>query len=119
MRDDSTPAWLVVLCALAGIVILTGAGLATSWFGLVTNRPMQAYAEDTRRLTFEHSKAHRDGVNDGVSGYCLNMEQAKDPQTKQAFAHYVQSQVSSFEGPLTADAERCATEARAALRAAE
>jgi hypothetical protein len=90
-------------------------GLATSWFGLITARPMGQYAEDTRRLTFEHSRARQSGVNGAISDYCLNLRTATDPSQRQAMARWIVNEAATYEGPLSRDATDCVSEARSAL----
>jgi hypothetical protein len=106
---------LYTLGGIVGIGLLLGLGVATSWFGLVTERPMRQYAEDTRRLTFEHSRAHQSGVNSAIADYCMNMRLATDPTQKIALARWIVNEAGTFAGPLTADASACVADARAAL----
>lgn len=103
---------LFVAGAVACVLAL---GVATSWFGLVTSRPMQQYAEDTRRLTFERSRAHQSGVNAGIVEYCLNMRQATDEAQKKAVARFIVSEAATFYGTMNNEAAACVSEAQAAL----
>jgi hypothetical protein len=104
-----------IFAAAAVIAFVAVVGLGTSWLGLLAGRSMQAYAEDTRRLTFEHSRAHRDGENQTISDYCLNMREARDPAQKTAMARFIHAEAASYEGALTEDARACVAEADAAL----
>lgn len=107
-----------VAYAFAGLLAfaaLLGVGVATSWFGLVTERPMRQYAEDTRRLTFEQSRAHQSGTNSAIADYCMNMRLATDPTQKIALARWIVNEAGTFAGPLTPDATACVADARAAL----
>ena len=106
---------IYIIGGLLAFGLLLGLGLATSWFGLVTQRPMGQYAEDTRRLTFERSRAHQSGVNSAISDYCLNLRGATDPAQKQALARWIINEAATFEGRLTPDADACLADARAAL----
>jgi len=99
---------------VAGVIAL---GLGTSWFGLVTHRPMAKYAEETRREVFETSRAHQSGVNMAISSDCLNMRREKDAASKAALARFIVSEASTFEGALTPDAAACLSEANSALDA--
>ena len=116
-EDGPTMGQMVLggLAAATVVAAIAALGVGTSWFGLVTSRPMQAYAEDTRRLTFEHSKAHIDGTIAGVGDYCLNMREASDPASKKAVAHYIVNLVSTYTGPQPAETQACITEARGLL----
>lgn len=105
-------AFLTIIGAVAIFAGLLGLGLATSWFGLVTHRPMAMYAEDTRRLTFEHSRAHQAGENKTLDAYCLNMRTATDSAQKKAFANFVTSEADNYDGPLTPGAAQCVREAQ-------
>jgi len=104
---------IYVLGGIGGLGAILGIGLATSWFGLVTQRPMNQYAEDTRRLVFEHSRAHQSGTNSAISDYCLNLRTATDPAQKQALARWIINEAGTFEGQLTPDAAACVADARA------
>lgn len=78
-------------------------------------RPAALFQEDTRRLTFEHSRSHRKGVNDGINSYCLEMRRAKDPAQAQALAQFIVGEADNFEGQLTPAAQACVRDANAAL----
>lgn len=106
---------LYALGAVVGFGGLLALGVATSWFGLVTSRPMAQYAEDTRRLTFEHSRARQSGVNGAISDYCLNLRGASDTAQRQALARWIINEAATYEGPLSRDATDCVSEARSAL----
>lgn len=103
---------LAVFVGILAIVALMGLGVGLNWFGLATGRPMAQYAEDTRRLTFEHSRAHQAGTNKTLDAYCLNMRTATDPAQKKAFANFVTSEADNYDGPLTPQAGACVREAQ-------
>lgn len=99
---------------LGGIGIL-GLFVALVWGGLWLSRWTNPFAEDTRRKTFEHSRAHISGTNSAISDYCLNMRTATDPAQKKALARWIINEASTFEGNLTSDSQECLSEAQTQL----
>jgi len=99
-------AYIVAGIVVFAIILLLSAG------GVLFNRHAAPYAEETRRLTFEQSKAHQDGTNRVIIDYCLNMRTATDPSQKKAYATFILSQAGTYTGPLTADAQQCVREAQ-------
>lgn len=100
------------ICLLAALLAI---GLGTSWFGLVTARPMAKYAEETRREVFETSRAHQSGVNGAIVDYCLNMRSATEPTQRKALARWIINEASTLQGSLTSEASDCLADARAAM----
>lgn len=99
------------LAAIAGALLL---GTATSWYGLVTERPMAKYAKETERQVYVNSVAHLQGANSGIGIDCANMENASNPPTQRhAFAAMVLMDASSYSGDadLSPDAKSCVREA--------
>jgi hypothetical protein len=98
------------LVAVAGLLLL---GLGTSWFGLVTQRPMAKYSEETRAQVYDTSRQYQQGTNRDVSRYCEQMRNASTPAAKKAVAALVRSTLSTYDGPLSPDNQDCASEAGA------
>lgn len=97
------------------VIVIALIGWGTGWFGLVSGRPMAKYEAETSRQVFETSRAHQSGVNSMIADYCLNMRREKDPAAKAALARFIHSEVSTFQGQLTAEAAACSREADQAL----
>lgn len=100
------------LLGLVALIALLGVGLGTSWFGLVTERPMAKYAEQTRHEVFQTSAAREEGVNKGILSECLSMRSATDPAQKRALAQFIIGDAGSYEGHLTSASQSCVAEAQ-------
>jgi hypothetical protein len=95
--------------ALVGLLLL---GLATSWFGLVTQRPMVKYQEETRKEAYDTSRQYQQGTNRDLARYCEQMRTADTPAAKRAVAALIRSTASTYDGPVSPDNTDCLTEAR-------
>jgi len=103
-----------ILLAGAALAAVLAVGAGTSWFGLVTGRPMAKYAEETRREVVETSRAYQHGTNAALSGYCLNMRLAETPTRQRAFARLIVTEADAYRGnTLAPDVEACVADARA------
>lgn len=103
------------LCVIVALLIL---GLGTSWFGLVTSRPMQVYAKETERRVYVQSVAHQQGANSGVGIDCGNMRNVSLPVAQRhAFASLVIQDAAAYSGSadLSPDSRACVSEANALL----
>lgn len=105
----------VTATAICALVLLIAVGWGLGWFGLVTQRPMAKYGEETRRQVWENSISREQGVNHLIAGYCLNMRTAADPASKKAFARLILDQSGTFSGQLTDDSASCVSESNAVL----
>lgn len=108
----------ISLKKIAGIAALFFVGLlllgwATSWFGLVTQRPMAKYQEETRKEVYDTSRQYQQGTNRDVARYCEQMRTADTPAAKNAVAALIRSTLSTYDGPLSDDNKDCAHEAGA------
>src|SRR5437868_154674 len=108
----------ISLKKIAGIAALVFIGLlllgwATSWFGLVTQRPMAKYQEETRKEVYDTSRQFQQGTNRDVARYCEQMRTADTPAAKKAVAALIRSTLSTYDGPLSDDNRSCASEAGA------
>lgn len=101
----------VVLGALA-LFLLIMLGLGTSWFGLVTSRPMQKYREETRAQVYDTSRQFQQGTNRDLARYCEQMRGADTPSAKKAVAALIRSTASTYDGPLSPDNVDCLNEAK-------
>lgn len=103
-----------IFAVVAGFAALLLLGLGTSWFGLVTSRPMSQYAEETSRLTESNSRRRIDGVNQGIAQMCLNMRRESDANSKRAFASMILTDAASFQRQdlITTDNQACIAEAK-------
>jgi hypothetical protein len=83
----------IIFAGLAAVVALTLLGLGTSWFGLVTARPMAVYSKETERRVYVTSVAHH-----GYAGIVL-------------------STAASYAGTaaLSSDSQDCVAEAKTLL----
>lgn len=97
--------------AVFGSILLLGT--ATSWFGLVTHRPMAKYAEETRAQVYDTSRQYQQGTNRDVARYCEQMRTAPNDAGRKAVAALIRSTLSTYDGPLSDDNKDCATEAGA------
>lgn len=106
-------AFLAIIAAIVAIVLFV---YALSFSGLAFQRLTQPYAEETRRRTYENSAAHQEGVEQQIAAYCLNMRTAKAPGDKKAFASFITSEASTFngEGSLSPETQKCIAEAQIA-----
>jgi hypothetical protein len=104
-----------------GVVILVAfmaIGLGTSWFGLVTYRPMAKYAKETERQVYINSVAHQQGADSGIGIDCGNMRNASIPAAQRhAFASLVIQDAAAYAGNagLSPDSQACVTDANALL----
>ena len=97
---------------LAVFLFLAILGLALSWFGLFTQRPMARYAEETRAQTYDKSRQYNQGVNRDVARYCEQMRRETTDSGKRATAALIRSTTSTFEGDLNQDNHDCVTDAK-------
>lgn len=104
----------IAIAIAVGFLVLIGLGVFIA-LSLGVGRVAAPFAEETRRLTFEQSRAHQSGVNSAISDYCLNMRTATDKAQKAALARFIINEAATFKGPLTADAQSCVSEAQSGL----
>lgn len=100
-------------CGAFAIFAILLLGTATSWFGLVAQRPMAKYQEETRKEIYDTSRQYQQGTNRDVARYCEQMRTATDPAAKKAVAALIRSTLSTYDGPLSDDNRDCAAEAGA------
>jgi predicted outer membrane protein len=111
MTDD-IPVTRIIGWGLAVLVALLLLGWATSWFGLVTQRPMAKYAEETRKEVYDTSRQYQQGTNRDVARYCEQMRDAPTASGKKAVAALIRSTISTYDGPLSDDNKDCVSEAK-------
>jgi hypothetical protein len=85
---------------------------ALTWLGLVGNRPIQKYQEQTRKEVYDTSRQFQQGTNRDIARYCEQMRDAKEPTARRAVAALVRSTASTYDGPLSPDNADCVTEAK-------
>ena len=103
------------LALFAALLVL---GLGTSWFGLVTGRPMAKYAKETDRQVYMNSVAHQQGAESGVAIDCGNMRNVSlAASDRHAFASLVVQDAASYGGnqELSPEVHACVTEAQGLL----
>jgi hypothetical protein len=108
----------IIFAGLAAVVALTLLGLGTSWFGLVTARPMAVYSKETERRVYVTSVAHQQGADSGVGIACANMRNASSPLAdRHGYAGIVLSTAASYAGTaaLSSDSQDCVAEAKTLL----
>eukprot|EP00697_Spironema_sp_BW2_P000463 gnl/Spiro4/10580_TR5664_c0_g1_i1.p3 gnl/Spiro4/10580_TR5664_c0_g1~~gnl/Spiro4/10580_TR5664_c0_g1_i1.p3 ORF type:complete len:126 (+),score=29.74 gnl/Spiro4/10580_TR5664_c0_g1_i1:240-617(+) len=106
---------------LAIFVLILILGLGTSWFGLVTSRPMAQYAKETERRVYLNSVAHQQGADSGIGIDCGNMRNVSLPiAQRHAFASLVVQDAAAYAGNagLSAASIACVTEANDLLATA-
>lgn len=99
---------------LVVLVLLLIVGAGTSWFGLVTERPMAKYAEETRRQVYVNSVAHLDGANASIGTACTNMRNVNvSSGERHAYASMVLQAATSYSGSadLSPESAACIGEA--------
>jgi hypothetical protein len=110
------------VAAFIGILLLLAiAGLGTSWFGLVTSRPMAKYSKETERQVYLNSVAHQQGAMAGLAIDCSNMRNASTPAPQRhAFASLVIQDAVAYAGDqsLPSDGRVCVREANDLLAVA-
>lgn len=110
-RGNAFVSVIFVIGVLAGLTLL---GLGTSWFGLVTARPMAKYAKETDRQVYENSVTHQQGANSGIGIDCGNMRNVSIPiAQRHSFASLVMQDAVGYSGsgPLSNDSNACIQEA--------
>lgn len=70
-----------------GVLIL---GTATGWFGLVAQRPMAKYAEETRTQVYEQSRAYQQGLRIDLADLCRQVATTDDQQAKATIRSTIQ-----------------------------
>jgi Tfp pilus assembly protein PilO len=111
--DEDISIKKIAAIGLLVVLALLLLGWATSWFGLVTQRPMAKYQEETRKEVYDTSRQYQQGTNRDVARYCEQMRTADNPAAKKAVAALIRSTLSTYDGPLTEDNKDCAQEAGA------
>lgn len=94
------------VAVFGGLLLL---GTATSWVGLVTQRPMAKYAEETRAQVYDTLRQFQQGINRDVARYCRDYQAAEGP-ARVAVADLIRSTLDTYEGDLTPANERCVAE---------
>lgn len=113
-----------VLYGLGGLALfafLLVLGLGTSWFGLVTERPMAKYAKETERQVYLNSVAHQQGADSGIGIDCGNMRNVSLPVgQRHAFASLVVQDAAAYAGNagLSPNSTACVAEANELLSTA-
>lgn len=98
---------LAVLGGLAVLAAIMLLGVATSWFGLIVDRPMQRYAEETRREVYDTSRSYNQGSIADFRRYCADWKKS-DGQSKDADAELIRSTFNTYTGaPLPPDVQAC------------
>lgn len=109
MDDDELKIW--VLGPLVALVLIVAIGFGLSALGLLWDRPVSKYAEETRAQTYDSSRQYRQGINRDLARYCRQWRDANGAG-KSAVADLIRSTSDTFEGTLTADNARCIKEIR-------
>lgn len=111
MKDEAKGLGTLFLYAavvLAGIGLL---GWGMGWFDLITGRPMAKYGEETRKEVYDTSRQYQQGTNRDIARYCEQMRTADTVAGKKAVAALIRTTLSTYDGPLSPDAQACASEA--------
>ena len=103
---------MTALRIAAALVAFLALIVGLSWFGLVTQRPMDKYSEETRAQVYDTSRQYQQGTNRDMARYCEQMRGAQSPSAKKAVAALIRSTAATYDGPLSADNADCLTEAK-------
>lgn len=109
MYKDYLKSLGLVFGVLGALVVL---GWSLTWFGLVTQRPINKYQEETRAQVYDTSRRYQQGTNRDIARYCEQMRTASNDASKKAVGALIRSTVSTYEGPLTPDNQDCVIEAK-------
>lgn len=91
--------FITALAVLAAIIAISVLGLGTSWFGLVTERPMAKYQMETSRQVYVNSVAHQQGADSGIGIACGNMDNASlSVPERHSYAGIVLATAASYGG---------------------
>lgn len=110
--DDDIKLSTIIKWALAAIVVMCLLGWALGWFGLVTQRPMAKYGEETRKEVYDTSRQYQQGTNRDIARYCEQMKSAQNDAAKKAVAALIRSTTSTYDGPLSPDNQACVADAQ-------
>lgn len=112
MNEDKIGCGAMLAIGAFIVLVLTTLGWATSWFGLVVQRPMAKYAEETRAQVYDTSRQYNQGTNRDIARYCEQMRTAAEPNAKKAVAALIRSNIATFNGDLTPENQGCLAEAK-------
>lgn len=96
-----------IALGVAAFGSLLALGAATSWFGLVTQRPMAKYAEETRRQVYDESRSYQQGMAIDLADLCRQWRGATDPDLKNGLADTIRLRSDRFTGELPPFVSRC------------
>lgn len=88
-----------IFMVVAFLALVLGIG----WFGLVTNRPMAKYAEETRRQVFTESQTYQEGMAQNLDTLCREWDKTKSP----GVADSIRQRSSGYSGPLPSHIQFC------------
>lgn len=103
---ESIKVTLTGLAVFAGLLLL---GTATSWFGLVAQRPMVQYKEETRAKVYDTSRQFQQGTNRDIARYCREYS-AAEGSAKVAVADLILTTRDTYQGELTPANSACIAE---------
>jgi hypothetical protein len=109
---DSEIKSIIKWSALA-LLALVALGWALNWFGLFAARPMAKYQAETDKQVYDTSRQFQQGTNRDVARYCGQMRTASTGPARKAVAALIRTTLSTYDGPLSADNQACASEAGA------
>lgn len=91
--------------AIVGAILLI---LGLTALGLLADRHVQPYAEETRRLTYENSQTHTDAVAIDLTDLCRQYRGATDQDTKSGLAETIRLHAEHANtGELPAKTQEC------------
>lgn len=96
----------LILLWVAAIAVAIALGLGVLWL----NRRTAPYAEETRKITHDTSRAYQQGTQLNIAQWCREMR--TKPEHAPALAAMIREAAATYTGPLSADNQTCINEAQ-------
>lgn len=99
--------------AIVGCGIAAVAGMyAVATSGLIFSRHAAPYAEETRRRTYDQSRAYQQGMAIDLDELCRQRKLSTDEGVKAALADTIRLRSARFQGDLPYHVQECLNEVR-------
>lgn len=110
--SNKTSGFNLILLGILILGLFFAVFFLLEWAGLINDRHVQKYQEETRAQTYDTSRQYNQGMNRDIARYCEQMRGASNDSAKKAVAALIRSNVSTFDGNLTDDNKDCVSEAK-------